>query len=415
MGLLTLKSLILSIKGFNEDEVNMRANSLTYSFMFALVPILAMMIAVARGFGFESVIENYLNSSFLSNYNIVPTIMEFVQKYLETAKGGVFIGIGIFILLWAIYSFFRNVEMSFNAIWQVEKSRQIITQLTSYITILMAVPILMIASSGISITVNTTIDGLERLSTLNQYLLRLVPWLSSWLIFTIMYWLIPNTKVHFTSALIPGILIGTIVQILQMASVYIILFLGRTSVVYGTFAAIPLLLTWVQWTCLAILFGAELSYSIQNSEVFDYKSDLDKMSRRYKDYLTLYICYLVVRRFENGDTPLSAHAIAQEQHLPLRMVNNLLMRLVESHLLIEVHPASEKEEATFLPAMDINKITVGMVIEHIEQQGEEQFLRKLPNELNEFWNTWTNIRQQTADSNHLLVKDLVPVQPTIEE
>lgn len=405
-----LKTLILAIRGFNDNDINMRANSLTYSFMFALVPILAMVVAVARGFGFEQVIEDALNKSFLGNYHIVPTIMGFVQRYLETAQGGVFIGIGLFILLWAIYSFFRNVETSFNKIWEVNKSRSILRQATNYITILIAIPILLIASSGINLFVNTTITesvSWINLSAMNERLLQLVPWLTSWFIFFLLYWSVPNTRVHWLSALIPGILIGTTVQVLQMASVYIIMFLSRTSIVYGTFAAIPLLLTWVQWTCLSILFGAELSYSIQNNERFDYKHDTESMSRRYKDYLTLYICYEIVHRFEQGEEAYTAQEIARKNHLPVRLVHQLLSRLTETRIITEIRPAKETEKMRYQPALDINKITVGMVIEHIEQQGGELFFRHTSNDMNRFWKRWTAIRKEDAAFNKLLVKDVL--------
>ena len=130
IGVQILKTLVLSVRGFNENDITMRANALTYSFMFAVVPIMALFLAVARGFGFEQVIENYLKNSFLGQYDpaIVETIMGFVQRYLETAQGGVFLGIGIAILLWAVYSFFLNVESSFNKIWQVHKTRNVLRQ-----------------------------------------------------------------------------------------------------------------------------------------------------------------------------------------------------------------------------------------------------------------------------------------------
>lgn len=412
LGYATIKTLILSVRGFNDNDVSMRANALTYSFMFALVPILAMILAVARGFGMEQVIEGYLNKSFLGQYDpkIVGVIMGFVQRYLETAQGGVFLGIGILILLWAIYSFFRNVEASFNKIWQVNQSRNIGIQITNYLTLLLALPILMIASSGISIFVNTKLTETEffiNLGALYEWGLKLVPWMMSWLVFFLMYKGIPNTKVKWHAALIPGIFIGTLVQMLQMLTVYVIMFLGRTSVVYGAFAIIPLLLTWVQWLCMLILFGAELSYSIQNNEHFDYLQETDTMSRRYKDYLTLYICHAVIKRFEQGGAAYSAQELAQESHLPTRIVNQLLGRMADSKLLSVIRPESEHDdELRYQPAMDINKITVGMVFDQIEQQGTEMFFQRLPKEMNQFWKQFLQLRKEAKDDMNKLVKDL---------
>ena len=120
-----LRTIVLVARGFTSKNLNDKAKSLTYSLIFAIVPILAMIVAVAKGFGVADVIEQQLNHSFLGETNLVPTIMQMVQRYLETAQGGVFIGIGILILLWAVYSFFQSVETAFNKIWNVKRSRSI--------------------------------------------------------------------------------------------------------------------------------------------------------------------------------------------------------------------------------------------------------------------------------------------------
>ena len=409
LGLGTLKTIVLAIKGFNQNDINMRANSLTFSMMFAIVPIMALIIAVARGFGFESVIEDWLNQSFLSSYNIVPTIMGFVNRYLETAQGGAFLGIGLVILLWAVYSFFRNVESSMNKIWEVEQSRSIVRQFANYLTILIMVPILIVLSSGVSIFFNTHAGEMAvsaHFSKINEILLKSIPWLSTCLILTLLYWIVPNTKVKPLSAITPGLLIGSIVYLLQSISVYLIMFLSRTSIVYGTFAAIPLLLTGLQWTCLLILTGAELSYSIQNKEKLDFAAETVRMSRRYKDYLTLYICQQIIQRFEKGLTPLTANEIAQADNLPVRNINNLLSRLTEVKILCKVMPENELEEVRYQPAMDINKITVGLVISYIEQQGEAEFFTNLPEPMNAFWTRWQTLREQVTDYQNWLAKDL---------
>ena len=409
LGLGTLKTIVLAIKGFNQNDINMRANSLTFSMMFAIVPIMALIIAIARGFGFENIIEDWLNQSFLSSYNIVPTIMGFVNRYLETAQGGAFLGIGLVILLWAVYSFFRNVESSMNKIWEVEQSRSIVRQFANYLTILIMVPILIVLSSGVSIFFSTHAGEMAlsaHFSKLHEILLKSIPWLSTCLMLTLLYWIVPNTKVRAASAIAPGLLIGSIVYLLQSLSVYLIMFLSRTSIVYGTFAAIPLLLTWLQWTCLLILTGAELSYSIQNKEKLDFAADTVRMSRRYKDYLTLYICQQIIQRFEKGLTPLTANEIAQADNLPVRNINNLLSRLTEVKILCKVMPENELEEVRYQPAMDINKITVGLVISYIEQQGEAEFFTNLPEPMNAFWTRWQALRKQATDYQNWLVKDL---------
>ena len=232
-----------------------------------------------------------------------------------------------------------------------------------------------------------------------------MPWLTCWLIFSWMYWAIPNTKVGPWAAFIPGILVGTLFQLLQMLSFYLVAFLSRTSIVYGAFAAVPLLLTWLQLSCLFILSGAELSFAIQNNEAFDYDSDLKKMSRRYKDYVTLYLIYLIVKRFENGDEPQTAHEMAHENRLPAKLVNQLLSRLVEVKLIRETY-IEGKDERTYVPAKDINTITVGSIIDSIDKQGTELFLRNPTPERTQFWARYNNLRQ-SAESLNLPIKDFL--------
>lgn len=407
----TLRTLLLVIRGFTNKSLGDKAKSLTYSLIFTIIPILAMVLAVAKGFGVQDIIERQLNNSFLGETNIVPVIMEMVQRYLDTAQGGVFIGVGILILLWAVYSFFSSVESTFNQIWNVQKSRSIARQAITYIAILFLIPILIIVSSGLTVFVQSTLSDLHggTLSAAHQALhnggTQFLQFAVCWALFTLMYIAIPNTKVRFLSALIPGILMGTLFQLLQMLSVYIIILLGRTSIVYGAFASVPILLTWLQWTCLLIILGAEMSFAIQNNEQFEYEHDLEKMSRRYKDCITLYLLAHIVSRFENEQPPLTAHELAEPDRLPLRLVNQLLSRLVETGLICKIRD-EEDQERRYQPAMDTHRMTVGMVIGRIDEQGTEEFLSGTTQEMKLFWNRFLQLRSKHSDTQDILINEL---------
>ena len=236
LGYIIIRTIVLVIRGFGSKNLNDKAKSLTYSLIFAIVPILAMIVAVAKGFGVADVIEVQLNKSFLGDTGLVPTIMEMVDRYLETAQEGLFIGIGILILLWAVYSFFQSVEQAFNGIWNVQKSRSILHQLTTYIAIVVLIPVLIVCSAGINIFLQTTIESSFHVEALHQFFhtsgVKALQFAIVWMFFITMYIAIPNTKVRFLSALIPGVLMGTLYQLLQMLSVYLIAMLSRTSIVY---------------------------------------------------------------------------------------------------------------------------------------------------------------------------------------
>ncbi len=410
IGIASIRTIVLVARGFTSKNLNDTAKALTYSLIFAIIPILAMVLAVAKGFGVADVIEKQLNASFLGETNLVPTIMEMVERYLDTAQDGVFIGIGLLILLWAIYSFFQSVESTFNKIWNVRRSRSIVRQVTTYIAIVVLIPVLVVCSAGINIFLHSAMEGLPHYAALHtlfhQTSVQFLQFAICWLLFTWMYYAIPNTKVKFLPALIPGILMGTLFQLLQMLSVYLITMLSRTSIVYGAFATIPILMTWLQYTSLLILIGAEMSFAIQNNEEFEYEEDLNKMSRRYKDFIMVYLLSVIIARFEADEEPLTAHELAIRDHLPIRVVNDLLSRMIETGILREVH-VQGNEEKRFQPAMDTHKISVGLVIERIQKQGTELFFASPSPQMQDFWKRYIAIREEHQHSlNEVFVNEI---------
>ncbi len=403
-----LKTIILSVRGFFSDRLNLKASGLSYFLLFAIVPILAMTFAITKGFGLDHVIEQTLNESFLGQMNVVPTIMGFVDHYLDPSHGGAFIVVGIAVLLWAVYVFFRNVEIAFNSIWNVRQTRSLGRQITNYFSILLLIPIFIIVTSSISILLNSAVSGLtdwEWLLNVQKGMAKLISFAVSWAFFTWMYIAIPNTKVHFMSAVIPGIIMGTLFLLLQMLSVSIIVFLGRTSIIYGAFATIPLLLLFLDWSCLMMLIGAEMSFSIQNQENFEYEKELNTVSRRYKDFVMIYLLKVICERFEQVLPPLTAHELAKQEQLPTRMVSQLLSRLTDVEILREVH-IEGREEKTYQPALDPHQITLGLINERIDCQGAELFIQDASQSMLDFWERLCEAKSQHITLNKVSLRDL---------
>ena len=407
LGYRILQTIILFARGFKDKALNVRANSLSFSLLFAFVPMVAGVFAIARGFGFEELLQERISTSFLAEANIAPTIMEWVERYLETARGGLFLGIGLVVLIWAVYAFFNMLELSFNNIWNVKQSRSFGRRLSNYMVVLLLVPIMIILSSGISIFLNSAASAspvLQAIEPIRRVLLRLIPFVVASGVFTWIFIAIPNTKVRFLSAIIPGVIVGILFQLVQMFSVYLVMLFTRMSVVYGAFSAIPLILVWLHITCWLLLIGAELAFAIQNNDMFAYEKDLETMSRRYKDYIMLYLLSVIIRRFEAGESPQTAQKMAAEHQLPIRLVQQLLSRLEETSIVRRVYTEDEEEQA-FVPALDTKSITVEMVIGRISAQGTEEFLQHTPAEMQAFWLRY----QQMIDANpsdDILVSEL---------
>ena len=403
----TLQTIILVARGFKDKALNVRANSLSFSLLFAFVPLIAGVFAIARGFGFEELLRERLSSSFLAEANIVPVIIEWVDRYLETTRDGLFLGIGLIVLIWAVYAFFNMLEHSFNNIWNVKQTRAFGRRLTNYMVVLLLVPIMIILTSGISIFLNSTqslAPVLQAIEPIRRVLLRTVPFIVASGVFTWIFIAIPNTKVRFLSAVIPGVIMGVLFQVVQIFSVYLVILFTRMSLVYGAFSAIPLILIWLHITCWLLLVGAELAFAIQNNDMFAYEKDLENMSRRYKDYVMLYLLSVIIRRFEQGKVPQTAQEMAAKNQLPIRLVQQLLSRLEETNIVRRVY-VEQAEDETFVPALDTRQITVEMVIGRISAQGTEEFLQHTPPEMQEFWQRYVKM----IDANpidDILISDL---------
>jgi membrane protein len=402
-----LQTIILVARGFKDQVLVVRANSLSFALLFAFIPMMALIYAIARGFGFEEIVKSTISSSFLAEANMATVLLEWIERYLETAQDGLFLGIGLIVLIWAVYAFFNMLENSFNSIWNVKQSRSFARRMTNYVMTLLLVPVLVVVTSGISIFLNSTevlASVLDGIVPIRKFMLRFLPFVATTGVFTWIFIAIPNTKVKFSSAIIPGILMGLLYQVVQALSMYLVVLFTRMSFVYGAFSAIPLVLIWLNVTCWLLLIGAELAFAIQNNDMFAYEKDLKAMSRRYKDYVMLYLLSVIIRRFEAGESPQTAQEMAADNQLPIRLVQQLLSRLEETAIVRRVYIEDEEEHA-FIPALDTKSITVEMVIGRISAQGTEEFLQHTPAEMQAFWQRY----QQMIDANHsddILVSEL---------
>jgi membrane protein len=404
-----IKTIILAIRGFKTDDLNVKASALTYSLLFAIIPTFALVIAISKGFGVEKFIEGSLQNTYIGQANMIPTVMGYVERYLETTSGGLFIGVGLAVLFWSVMSFFMQVEDAFNCIWQVKKSRSVVRQFTTYFSAILIIPLLIVLSSGISIFINTALSQTllyDILSPILRFGVKFSPFFINWIIFTIMYLVIPNTRVSFYNALIAGILAGSAFQLFQILYINGQVYLSRFNVIYGSFAAIPLLLLWLQISCLIILLGAEISYASQNIQNYDYEIDTNTISNRYKNFITLFITFIVVKQYENQQPPLSSTDIAINNKLPIRLVNQVLTVLIDTGVFIEVYNEEQKEKS-YQPAIDINQLTVNLLFTKIDNHGSELFLSNKNELLDVFWQKTIEMKVKSDEFNkQLLVKDI---------
>ena len=262
-----MRKMILTIRFFTEKRVMAEAAALTYSSLLALVPILAVVFAIARGFGYNKYIEIWFLNALSSQPEAANVIVGFVNSYLVHIRSGIFLGIGLIFMLYTVLMLVNNIEETFNQIWQVSNARPIMRSLTNYLAMFLLFPIIIIVSMGLSIVMTTLADKIDDILVLGPVvskLLDLSPSLLLSILFIILYVYMPNTKVRLSCAIVPGILAGLAMHVLQLFYIYAQIWVTAYNAIYGSFAALPLFMLWVQFSWTICLFGAQLTYTNQN-------------------------------------------------------------------------------------------------------------------------------------------------------
>ncbi len=409
-----LKTLNLSVRSFLDANLQIRSAALTFNTVLALVPALALLFAIGRGFGFQNILQEQLYNFLPSQKEAISTALTFVDSYLEHASKGVFVGVGIILLLWTLISLLGNIEKAFNNIWGVRKNRSVYRKVTDYTAIFLMIPILMICSSGVSIFMSDIVQelsGIEFVSKGVKLLFDCLPWLLSCLAFALSFFLVPNTKVRFKYALISGVICGIAFQLLQDLFVSGQIYVSKYNAIYGSFAFIPLLLIWLQMSWLILLFGCVLTYSAQNIFKFNFADDINNISDSYMRTLQIVIVAIVIKRFESQQVPLTAGEIASRYSLPLRLVSSIVDKLHDAGVVYYV--ILSKDEVGIAPAVDKDKFTVGDLMRRISNQGEDDFIPELSQNFGPLIQATDEIFEKGfASADDMLLKNLpVTIKP----
>ena len=367
----TVKVVVIAVRTFLDDKVMTKAAALTYSTLFAIVPILALIFAVARGFGFENIVTGLIQKGLAEDNETLTSVMQFIDGYMQYVSSGAFIGIGLLFLLFSVYSLADGIETNLNSIWHVKQNRGMGRKITDYFSLILLIPIGIICLSGMSVLTSKILSRMEGFLLLGgfvQFLIIALPYLVAGFILTGFYMFMPNTKVKFSHAIIPGFIAGCLFQILQNLYFDGQLSLSSYNQIYGGFAALPLFLFWLNISWAIILFGCELAYVSQNNDSFNNFKEPDKISRRHEDFYCLMVMAYICKRFKKHLPALTRKELADELHIPLRYVVSSLDALNEAGLLETVLQNDEREPA-YVPATDSQAITVVKVLSAINCTG----------------------------------------------
>ena len=358
-----------AVRLFIKKELIDYATSLAFSTIFAIVPMVALLFAIAQGFGFGSYIEDCVRVVFSSQPQIAEEVLNLSKSYLTNAHGYVVIGFGIILMLYSITMLIRNVEHVFNMIWDVKSYRPLKLMLTEYVAMIFILPILIIIISGINIfsfNVANSLQGYEMLGPISKFLIQLSPFLFMSMVFIFMYVLIPNTKVRFSTAILPGILASLFMSLLQYVYVHGQMLLSSYNRIYGSLAALPLFMLWMLFVWYIILFFAQYNYASQNHEDFMFNLQSSHVSHRDRMRMSAVILRMIFKRFANGQAPMTAFDIKKATGYPISIIKELLTQLCCVNILSDNITAQSNDEASYQPAEDIARISLAEMTRRME-------------------------------------------------
>jgi len=337
--------------------------------------VIAVVFGIAKGFGLQKLIEKQiLQMAQKANWqaDVTSQILTFSHTLLDKTKGGLIAGVGVILLFWTVISILGKIEDTFNGIWEVRKSRTLIRKFSDYLAMMVLAPILLIISSSITVLLTSQIkiiaqkiSFLGAFSSVIIFVLNLLPYFSIWVLLTMLYIVMPNTKIPLRSGILAGIVAGTIYQVVQWIYIKFQIGVASYGAIYGSFAALPLLLGWLQMSWMVILFGAEMAYANEHYETFGFHPDYSRVSISSKKLLMLRIFHLLTKKFSLGEKPLSARQIANTLEIPLRFVRQLLYELNNIGLVVET--IGVKSEVAFQPGRTIENMTIKYALDEYEK------------------------------------------------
>lgn len=372
-----LRIIVLAARGFMKDRVQLRASALTLYTMLSIIPFAAIAFGVAKGFALDQKLQELLIREFQNQPEVLNWILKQAGNAMQATRGGYIAGVGLIILVWSVISLLDQIENSFNHIWQIQVSRPWLRKFTDYIAILLIAPVVLVLSSSLTVFVTSELysntESIRFIRPIVGFIIKIGPYVLTWIGLTILFIIMPNTKVKFIPAFVSGIITGTILQLLQWLYIDLQFGISKLSAIYGSFAAIPLFIIWVQASWIILLLGAELAFANQNVTRFEFEYQSLNVSQHQKKALSLMIMKTIVNNFTMGEKALSSEDLSRELRIPVRLVRDILQDLTDSRLVSVIHE-EEHHERLFQPAMDVNKMTVSFILSKLERKGSDQQL-----------------------------------------
>jgi len=378
--------------------LTLQAMSLVYTTLLSLVPLIAVSFSVLKGFGVHNQIEPWLYNFLAPLGDKGVEITQRIIEFVENTRAGVLGSLGLVLLFYTVISLIQKVEKSFNYTWRVTEHRPIAQRFSDYLSVVLLGPLLIFSALGItaSILESSAIQqlmGYESIGWLFHFIGRLIPYLLVITAFTVIYLLVPNTRVLFTAAVGGAVVAGVLWETIGWAFASFIVTSAKYTAIYSTFATLIFFMIWLYLCWMILLIGASIAFYIQNPQYLTLQERHFNLSNRMKEKIALLIMIEVCRNYYASEDPLDSMAIAGKIRITPEMVQPSVEQLLNSKMLVR----TEGSHSGLLPGHPPETIMAMDIINIIRSADEHTncSMQQLPayNRLDSFFNQLEGIYQ----------------------
>ncbi|WP_291317550.1 YihY/virulence factor BrkB family protein [Desulfuromonas sp.] len=360
----------LVVRDFIADRCLLRASALTYATLLSIVPLLALMFAVLKGFGVQNSLQPLLLEKFAAGSGEV--IGEIVN-YIDNTNVGRLGMLGLAMLIFTVLTLLSNIEKSFNAIWGVDETRGLLRRFADYFSVVTVGPLLVIAAISMTSTLQShafvaRFQATAFIGPIILFLFSTIPYLGMWIAFTALYIFMPNTKVNYRAAVVGGIFGGTLWQLAQLGYVHFQVGVAKYNAIYGTMAALPIFMVWIYLSWLIVLLGLEVTYAWQNLRLVPSDVRGEQVNFSSREMVALTVMLVVGEAFYRGEKRWTPERLCVDLDLPPRLAKNILAQLVSLGFLSEVHDNGD-EGCHYQPGLAPEVLTVHDLLEGLKGDG----------------------------------------------
>ncbi len=381
----TLRVVYASTVDLMAGQLSLRAMSLVYTTLLSIVPLLALSFSVLKAMGAHNEIEPFL-FQFLAPLGEQGTdIGTNIIGFIDNIKVGVLGSVGLGLLIYTVLSLVQKIENAFNMIWHVESTRSIGERFSSYLSVILIGPVMMVSALGMTATVMnssvvTYFAAIEPFGSLIILTTKLLPYLMVMGVFTFIYMFMPNTRVRLSAAMVGAIVAGFLWETSGVLFATFVVNSTKYTAIYSSFAVVIMLLIWLYISWLILLFGSNLAFYIQNPSSLKVSREGFEISSRVKERLALLLMKLIGKKHYNGAPAPTLDELTDRISAPHTVIRYVLGKLIAQHLIVE----SNDSPVGYLPAKSLDVLLLADVIKAVRIAEEEHFLAanvlQLPND-----------------------------------